>query len=158
MKELLGGDDADSEDARSPKKRKMKEAKVVKRSASSASMKMVKDAAKTIKKSVSAKLLNARQAVSSRRGEVVSKKTAKGGVLKRYRQSQTKLSSRNSSLTIVVGDSSPESSKGKRTGRPRKSIAKNVVRRMEGGGRSGLGTREMSSEGTIRVISFAGDE
>jgi histone-lysine N-methyltransferase ASH1L len=158
LKELLGEDAEDSEDSRSPKKRKMKEAKGVKRSASSSSMRVVKDAAKTIKNSVSAQLLNARKAVSSRRGRMVSKKTVKGGVLKRYGQGQTKLSSRNSSLTIVAGDSSPESSKGKRVGRPRKSIAKNVVRRMEGGGRTGLVTRASSSEGTIRVISFAGEE
>ena len=155
LKELLGEDE--DEDSRSPKKRKMKEAKGVKRSASSASMRVVKDAAKTIKKSVSAQLLNARQAVSSKRSLTV-RKAVKARVLKTYGKSQTKLSSRNSSLTIVAGDSSSESAKGKRrVGRPRKSIAKNVVRSMKGG-RPGLATRASSSEDTIRVISVAGEE
>ena len=157
LKELLGEDEEDDEDSRSPKKRKMKEAKGVKRSASSASMRVVKGAAKTIKNGVSAQLLNARQAISSRRGGVVVKKTAKASLLKGYGKGQTKLSSRNSSLTIVARDSSPKSAKGKRAGGPRKSIAKNVVRSMKGG-RPGLESRASSSEGTIRVISIAGEE
>jgi histone-lysine N-methyltransferase ASH1L len=157
LKELLGGeeDDEDDDDSRSPKRRKIKEAKGIKRSASSASMRVVKGAAKTIRKSVSAQLLNARQAIKPRGGPVT--KTAKRSVLKNYGKGQTQLSSRNSSLTIVGGDSSPESAKGKRIGRPRKSIAKNVVRSMKGG-RPGLESRASSSEGTIRVISVAGEE
>lgn len=157
LKELLGEEEDDDSDSRSPKKRKMKEAKGVKRSASSASVRAVKGAAKTIRKSVSAQLLNARQAVSSSRGSLTLKKTVKARVLKTYGKGQTKLSSRNSSLTIVAGDSSPEGVKGKRVGRPRKSIAKNVVRSMKGG-RPGLATRASSSEGTIRVISITGEE
>ena len=160
LKELLGDDeedDDDFEDSRSPKKRKIRQAKGVKRSASSASMKAVKVAAKTIRKSVSAQLLNARQAISSTRGQSAAKKTARVNNLKGYDRSQTKLSSRNSSLTIVGGSSSPESSKRRRVGRPRKSIAKNVVRNTKGG-RPGLEGGASSSEGTIRVISVAGEE
>jgi histone-lysine N-methyltransferase ASH1L len=160
LKELLGDDaedDEDDEDSRSPKKRKIKEVKGVKRSASSVSMRVVKGAASTIKKSVSAQLLNAREALSSRRGEAVVRKTAKASMLKNYGKGQTKLSSRNSSLTMVGGDSSPESAKGKRTGGPRKSIAKNVVRSTKGAG-PGSETAASSTERTIRVISVAGEE
>jgi histone-lysine N-methyltransferase ASH1L len=158
LKELLGEDEDNNDvDSRSPKKRKIKEAKGIKRSASSASMKVVKGAAKTITKNVSAQLLNTKQAISSRRGKVVVKRMTKARFLKTYGSGPSKLSSRNSSLTIVAGDSSPESAKGKRTGKPRKSIAKNVVRSMKGG-RPGSETRASSSEGTIRVISFAGEE
>ena len=153
----MGEDEDEDSDSRSPKKRKMKQAKGVKRSASSASMRVVKGAAKTIKKSVSAQLLNARQAVSSRR-VLTTKKAVKTSMLKTYGKTQSKLSSRNSSVTIVARDSSSESVKGKgRVGRPRKSIAKNAVRSMKGG-RPGLASRASSSEDTIRVISVAGEE
>lgn len=160
LKELLGDDreyDEDDEDSRSPKRRKIKEAKGVKRSTSSASMRVVKGAADSIKKSVSAQLLNARQALSSRRKGMVVKKTAKARVVKNYGKGQTKLSSRNSSLTIVCGDSSPESAKRRGPGRPRKSIANNVVRRTKGG-TPGFESRASSTEGTIRVITVAGEE
>lgn len=158
LKELLGED----QDSQSPKKRRMKEGKSVKKPASSASIKVVKGAAKTVKESVSAQFTNARRAISSRRKEVVVKKTtkskvAKPKVMKRYGKDQTKLSSRNSSLTIVAEDSSPESSKGKRTGRSRKSTAKNVVRNLKGG-RLGSASRASSTEGTIRVIVVVGEE
>lgn len=158
LKELLGEEEEeDDEDSRSPKKTKMKEEKGVQRSASSASMRVVKGAAKTIKQSVSAQLMNARRAISSRRAGAVAKKTAKSKVLKRYGKGQSKLSSRNSSLTIVAGDSSPESSRGKRIGRPRKSIAKNTVRNLKHE-KLGSESRASSSEGTIRVITVAGEE
>jgi histone-lysine N-methyltransferase ASH1L len=151
LKELLGGEDGvvDS-DARSPKKRKIKQAKRIKRSASSASMKLTKGA-KNIKKSVSAQLLNARQAVSSKRGSVIAvKKTRKSSILKSYGRSQTKLSSRNSSLTIVEVEISPRTGKPKRPYTKRNSIAKNVVRSIRGG-RAGEASRA-ASESTIRVI------
>ncbi|KAH7317662.1 mitochondrial carrier domain-containing protein [Rhexocercosporidium sp. MPI-PUGE-AT-0058] len=104
LKELLGGDEADEADARSPKKRKIKEATGVKRSASSASMKMAKGAAKAVKKSVSSQLLNARKTVASKR---VIKKTMKASSLKTYGNRKTTVSSRNSSLTIVATEGSP---------------------------------------------------
>lgn len=152
LKELLGGEDEDEDvdsDARSPKKRKMKEAKGVKRSASSTSMR-VTNGAKALKKSFSTQLLNARQAVSSKRNSVVKvKKTMKSSLLKSNGKGQTKISSRNSSLTIVANEISP------RTGKPmrpytKRNIAKNVVTSIKGQGTDPVA--QTASESTIRVI------
>ncbi|PMD54255.1 mitochondrial carrier [Hyaloscypha bicolor E] len=110
LKELLGGDEDDRENSRSPKKRKIKQAKGLKRSASSASMKMAKGAAKAVKRTISAQLLNARRAVGPKR---VIKKTMKGSSLKVYGNRKTQISSRNSSLTIVATDGSPKRGKAK---------------------------------------------
>lgn len=159
LKELLGDPDEteDEEDFRpSPKKRKIQEAKGLQRSASSASMRVVKSAANTIRKSVSSQLLNARQALSSRRDEVVVKKTVKASALKNYGKSQTKLSSRNSSLTIVAGDDSSESLRRKMTGESRKSLPKNVVRSTKD--QNTDAESASSAEGTIRVIGVAGED
>ena len=153
LKELLVGDE--DETSSSPKKRKIKEARGVKRSASLASMRVAKGAAKAVKRSVSAQLLNARQVVSSRRGGVVKvKKTIKASSLKTYGKGQTKVSSRNSSLTIVA--SSRRSVKGKNSSLGKKSVRKNVVRSMRGGRR--VTSSRDATEGTIRVISVAGEE
>jgi histone-lysine N-methyltransferase ASH1L len=149
LKELLGADDDDSESPRSPKKRKIKEPKGLKRSASSASMKMAKGAAKAVKRSVSAQLLNARHAVGSKR---IVKKTMKASSLKTYGKGQTKLSSRNSSLTIVAR--SPRSGKSQVSSLGKRSIKKNLVRSV----RPAKGGPGAASEGTIRVISVAGEE
>jgi histone-lysine N-methyltransferase ASH1L len=155
LKELLGGDEADNEDSRSPKKRKMKEAKGIKRSASSASMRLAKGAAKAVKKSVSAQLLNARQAVSSKRGGVITvKKTMKASSLKTYGKGKTKLSSRNSSLIIVEADKGPRSGKGNVSSLGKRSVKKNIVRSVHGSRRGARG----ASGGTIRVISVAGED
>ncbi|PVH81891.1 mitochondrial carrier [Cadophora sp. DSE1049] len=108
LKELLGGDDGDEADPRSPKKRKIKAATGVKRSASSASMQKAKGAAKAIKKSVSSQLLSARKTVTTKR---VIKKTMKASSLKTYGNRKTTVSSRNSSLTIVATEGSPRSLK-----------------------------------------------
>jgi histone-lysine N-methyltransferase ASH1L len=154
LKELLGGDEEDSENSRSPKKRKIKEAKGLERSASSASMKMAKGAAKAVKRTVSAQLLNARHAVSSKRSRVIVKKTTKASSLKTYGKRQTKISSRNSSLTIVAADGSPRSGKAKVSSLGKRSVKKNVVRSV----RPAKGGSRAASEGTIRVISVAGKE
>ncbi len=154
LKELLGGDVEDSDNSRSPKKRKIKEAKGLKRSASSASMKMAMGAAKAVKRTVSAQLLNARQAVSSKRRSVIVKKTTKASSLKTYGKGQTKLSSRNSSLTIVATDGSPRSGKTKVSSLGKRSVKKNVVRSV----RPAKGGPRAANQGTIRVISFAGEE
>ena len=132
LKELLGGDD--ESDSRRPKKRKVKEATGVKRSASSTTTR-VANGAKAIKRTLSAQLLNARQAISSKSNVTTSSKTARKG--------QTKVSSRNSSMTMV--DGSPGSVKTKRSYTKRQSMAKNVVRSMRGG--------RVASETTIRVVS-----
>ena len=156
LKELLGGEGEDTEDARSPKKRKIKEAKGVKRSASSASMKMAKGAAKAVKESVSTQLSNARQSVSSKRGSVFAVKTKKASTLKTYGKRQAKLSSRNSSLTIVEGATSVRTTKDKRSIAASKTVRKTVsksVRRMKRGGSS----READGE-TIRVITAAEED
>ena len=153
LKELLGGEEGNEDEmSRSPKKRKMKEAKGVKRSASSASMKIAKGAAKAIKKSVSAQMINARQAVSSRRvGRVTVTKTTKTKILEMYGKGQTKPSSRTPSLILVRGSRSPR--KAPRSGRT--SMAKNVVRSVRGvKAASGTGT---INETTIRVITSNGE-
>ena len=151
LKELLGGDEDDREKSRSPKKRKIKPAKGVKRSTSSASMKMAKGAAKAVKRTVSAHILNARQAVGSKR---VIKKTMKASSLKVYGNRKTQISSRNSSLTIVAGDGSPKRGKAKVSSSVgKRSVKKNVVRSV----RPAKGGSRGASEGTIRVISVAGE-
>lgn len=165
LKELLGADDDDddSADQRSPKKRKMKVGKGIKRSASSASMQIAKGAAKTIKRSVSTSILNARKVVGgSKRGPrvVAVKKT---GVSTGKRFGKSKLSSRNSSLTMVEksprGSNSPKGSKspppkmssvGKRSAK--KKILGNVY-----DDRSGTPSRD-GSGATIRVITDSDDE
>jgi histone-lysine N-methyltransferase ASH1L len=149
LKELLGGDD-DDESSRSPKKRKIKQAKGLKRSASSASMKMAKGAAKAVKRSVSAQLLNARSAVGSKR---VIKKTMKASSLKVYGNRKTQISSRNSSLTIVATQGSPKRGKAKVSSLAKRSVRKNVVRSV----RPAKGGSRGASGGTIRVISVAGE-
>lgn len=161
LKELLGGEDGDS-DARKPKKRKTKQATGVKRSASSASLKVTKSA-KAIKKSVSTQLLNARMAVSAKRGGVIAvKKKTKSTILKSYGTGKSMLSSRNSSLTIVGTEMSPRTGKPMRSYtksgkyKQRKSLAKNVVRSIRGG-RAGEASRA-ASESTIRVILGEGEE
>jgi [histone H3]-lysine4 N-trimethyltransferase ASH1L len=152
LKELLGGDEDEREKSRSPKKRKIKQAKGLKRSASSASIKMAKGAAKAVKRTVSTQLLHARQAVGSKR---VIKKTMKASSLKVYGNRKTQVSSRNSSLTIVAGDGSPKrgKAKAKASSLGKGSVKKNVVRSV----RPAKGGPRAASEGTIRVISVAGD-
>ncbi len=159
LKELLGDDEVEEDDkgSRSPKKRKIKEAKGVKKSPSSAKMRTVKDAAKTIRKGVSAQLFKARQAISSGRKELEGKKIVKAKSLKTYGTNQTKLSLTSSRFAIVGGDDSPGSVERKKVGGPRKSIAKNAVRRVREG-KLNQGTRASRSEGTIRVIGAAEEE
>lgn len=145
LKEILGMDD---DEDRSPKKRKLKEATGVKRSASSASMKMVAGAAKTIKKTVSTSLLNVRRATSTKRViRKTFKATASSSSMKTYGKGQTKLSSRNSSLTIVASETSPRSTKGKTSSLGKKSIRKSAVKSIRGKGPRG------ASGGTIRVVT-----
>lgn len=150
LKELLGGEDEDVDsDIRSPKKRKIKEAKGIKRSASSASMK-VANGAKALRRTVSSQLLNARQAVSSKHNNVITvKKTTKSRIFKSYGQGQKKLSSRNSSLTIVAEQISP------RTGKPlraytKRNKTKNKVKSIKG--RRADQMTHTANESTIRVI------
>lgn len=158
LKEFLNGEgehDSVDSNARSPKKRKIKEAKGIKRSSSSASMR-VAHGAKALKKSFSTQLLNARQAVSSKRGKIVTvKKTMKSTIFKSNGKGRTKLSSRNSSLTIVANEISP------RTGKPlrpytKRNIAKNVVTSIKGRGKDQAA--QTASESTIRVILGEDDE
>lgn len=152
LTELLGGDEGES--SRSPKKRKLKEVKGIKRTMSSVSLKVAKGAANAIKKSVSTQLSNARHVVSSKSHTIVVKKP-KASLLKNYGKGQTKLSSRNSSLTIVPA--SPKRGKDKGPSPRGKSITKNVVR---GSSKSKKGAtpRAVNSRETIRVISVAGEE
>lgn len=143
LKELLRGDKDVDDDTHSPKKRKMKKAKGAKRP-SSAGMKAAKGAAKVVKKSVSAQLKSARKVVRTKR---VVKKTAKAKLLETYGKRQTKLSSRNSSLTIVKGGKSP--AKGVRAGK--RTMAKNVVRTVRKG-KARAAPRGTTGK-TIRVVT-----
>lgn len=148
LKEILGGDD---EPKRSTKKRKIASAKGIKRSASSASMKVAKGAAKVIRRSVSEQILNAKQAVSSRKrgAPIAIKKTAKASVLKTYGKSQTKLGSRNSSLTIVPAVSrETKTSRTSKTSTLSKGSVRNVVRTMKG--------RKSGRPVGIKVVKVAG--
>jgi histone-lysine N-methyltransferase ASH1L len=149
LKELLGGkDEDDEENSPSPKKRKIKEAKGTKKSASSAGSRVAKGVATAIKKRVSAKVVSARRAVRPKR---VIKKTAKAQTLETYGKRQSKVSSRNSSLTLVEGYSNPQP--GPRSGR--KSLAKNVVRSVRGA--KLRGPRRAMTGRTIRVTTDNGD-
>jgi len=132
LNQLLGAEE--DSDARSPKKRKLKEAKGIKRSASSASMR-VANGAKAVKRTVSTQILNLRQAVPT------TTKSGRSGVVKKGR---TKVPSRVLSLTIA-NNGSPKSKKLKRSYTKRGSVTKNVVRSIRGG-RAG-------SKSTIRIIS-----
>lgn len=149
LKELLGDKDED-EDTRASKKRKIKAAKGVKRpspssSKTAASKKVVKGAAKAVKKRVSTQLKTARKVVRTKR---VIKKTAKAKLLETYGKGQMKLSSRNSSLTLVKGASSP--SKAKAATVRRKAVAKNVVRTIRGRGKA---APRGTTGKTIRVVT-----
>jgi len=75
----------------------------------------------------------------------------KASSLKTYGKGQTKLSSRNSSLTIVATDGSPRSGKSKVSSLGKRSLKRNVVRSV----RPAKGGPRATSEGTIRVISVA---
>ena len=142
IKELMG-EDVDS-DAPSPKKRNIKEAKGLKRSASSATLNMSKGV-KAVKRSVSTSLLNARQVVNAKRNASV--RTAKTPLT--YGKTQTKLTSKNSSLTLAGVDDDTETTLEKT-----QSLAKNVVRDSSQGGKS-LTQMRVASESTIRIISAA---
>ncbi|KAG4439762.1 hypothetical protein IFR05_004730 [Cadophora sp. M221] len=154
LKELLGSEEADDADARSPKKRKIKAATGVKRSASSASMKKAKGAAKAVKKSVSTQLLNARKTVTTKR---VIKKTMKASSLKTYGNRKTAVSSRNSSLTIVATEGSQRGVK--KSSAAKKSVRKTIVKSVRG---TKAVSRNISgelddNEGTIRVVTGRDD-
>ncbi|KAK0111421.1 hypothetical protein ONS95_001781 [Cadophora gregata] len=150
LKELLGGDEGDEADARSPKKRKMKAATGVKRSASRASLQKAKVAAKAIKNTVSTQLLSARKTATTKR---VIKKTLKASSLKTYGNRKTMVSSRNSSLTIVATEGSPRSLK--KSSAAKKSVRKTVVKSVRGAKAAARGVSDEQdvNGGTIRVVS-----
>lgn len=151
LKELLG-EDEDGAESSSPKKRKLKDASGVKRSASSASMKVAaKGAAQVLKKSVSEQILNVRTAVTSK-SRPIPVKSKKASILKTYRKGQSKLASRNSSLTVVAAGS-PESKKSKTSSIRRKSVAKNVVRSTTRTSKHGISPLGLS----IKVVTAAGE-
>jgi len=186
LQDLLGGgDDDDFADQRSPKKRKMKDAKGIKRSASSASLQMAKGAVKAVRKTVSAQLLGARNSVSSTRGGargvrggrgsrggrvgsrggarvIAVKSKARVSSLKKFGKTQSKVSSRNSSLTMVEPQKSPKSPKGSKSPPPKmSSVGKRSAKKKILGSiyddRSGTPSRD-PSDGTIRVITDSDEE
>jgi histone-lysine N-methyltransferase ASH1L len=149
LKELLGGAESEDEDFGSPKKRKIKQLKTVRKSASSASMRVAKRTVKTVRKTVSSQVL--KKAGSKR--ENVFVKTVKGSSLKTYGKGQTKLASKNSSLTIVAGESSPES-KGSSSGTEMMSPKKNIAKKKRGPRKA----KPVLSEEYITVESGSSEE
>lgn len=145
LKELLAGDPADDDNPRSLKKRKIKEAKGVKRSASSASLQMAKGAAKAVRRTVSSQLLSVRRSVSTKR---VVKKTMKAQILDTYSKSPTKVSSRNSSLTMVASNESPRA-RNVSGSSSRRSVHKTPLKTVRVAKAS---PRDLSG-GTIRVVT-----
>lgn len=141
FQEILGADD-EGEIDRIPKKRKMKAATGVKKSTSSASMRMAKNTALAIKKNVSAQLNHARKVANSKRRSIGVKKTTKNrSVAQTYgSKRQSALSSRNSSLTIVA------SAEPMFPNLVTKSVEKDLARGMRA-------PSAMSCESTIRVIT-----
>jgi [histone H3]-lysine4 N-trimethyltransferase ASH1L len=153
LKELLAGDKDESGNARGSKKRKIKEAKgvkrakSVKRSATSSSRNAVKVAAKVVKKRVSTQLSNARKIIRTKR---VVKKTAKAKLLEAYGKRQMRLSSSDSNLTLVKRNSTPKTAS---VGKNR--MAKNVVQSIRRG-RVKAAPRGTTG-GTIRVVAGGED-
>jgi len=141
--------ESDSDAPPSLKKRKIKEAKGIKRSASSAASITISKGAKAVKRTV----LSARNALKSKSKVSTPKKTMKANAMTKYGKSQTKLSSRNSSLTIVA-EESPKSVK-RRVSLGKSSKAKNVVRDSKDGKIDS--NLQSASETTIRVVSTPGE-
>ncbi|KAG9233155.1 hypothetical protein BJ875DRAFT_535534 [Amylocarpus encephaloides] len=113
LKELLAADDDEAEATRSPKKRKMKPPKGLKKSSSSANLNDVKQAVKSVKKNLSAQILRGKQTLTVKRKTVVeTKRTFAGSTpkkhspLKTYGKSKVKVASRNPSMTFVARDDS----------------------------------------------------
>jgi len=142
--------ESDSDAPPTPKKRKIKEAKGIKRSASSAASITISKGAKAVKRTV----LSARDAIKSKTSASTPKKTLKARTMLKYGKTQTKLSSRNSSLTIVA-EVSPKSVK-KRASMGNVHSTKNVVRKSSKEGKAGS-TLQSASETTIRVVSTPGE-
>jgi histone-lysine N-methyltransferase ASH1L len=129
FKEALGvRDDDDSDPAPSPKKRKIKAPTTLKRSKSAASMKVVaKDAVKSVRKSVSSQILNARSKVVTVKRETVTttktktKKTYKVNSVRTYGSSRrSKVTPRRSRAMTLASLGTPEkmASVGKRLTKP----------------------------------------
>ncbi|ESZ89524.1 hypothetical protein SBOR_10091 [Sclerotinia borealis F-4128] len=127
------GDNEDDEDAQITKKRKTKAATGVK-----------------LKKSISSRLLNARNAIGSSKKTIkVSSPTA--GAIKTYGKKQTKLSSNSTSLAIVSPEKSPQANKTTR----RDSI-QSIARSMRSTRRSSV--FDDANESTIRVVTNVEEE
>ncbi|KAH6677629.1 hypothetical protein B0J14DRAFT_615741 [Halenospora varia] len=127
LMELFAGDDDDNDEPRSPKKRKMKEMKGVKRSASSASMQVVKDAAKAVKKSASMNFLSSRPTTSGSRSSFNSVQTApKSKGLRTYGKQSTPRKSNMATMTSASASITPE----KMTSVGRRTVKKSVARSM----------------------------
>jgi histone-lysine N-methyltransferase ASH1L len=169
FKEVFGvGDDDDSDLAPSPKKRKVKVPTNLKRSQSSASMRVVaKDAVKSVRKSVSSQILNARKVVTVKRETITTtKKTVKVNSIRTYGSRRSKISSRRTSMIKSTSPGTPEkmSSVGKRITKPsaaRKDYLADTIASIGRSGSSGTykspyaavsapGTP--SKQSTIRVV------
>ncbi|KAH8686034.1 mitochondrial carrier domain-containing protein [Tricladium varicosporioides] len=123
LMELFAGDDDD--EPRSPKKRKIKEMKGIKRSASSASMQVVKDAAKAVKKSASMNFLSSRPTTGGSRSSSNSiRVTPKSKGLRTYGKQSTPRKSNMAIMASASASTTPE----KMTSVGRRTVKKSVVR------------------------------
>jgi histone-lysine N-methyltransferase ASH1L len=181
FKEVFGvGDTDDSDLAPSPKKRKIKVPTGLKRSQSSASMKVVaKGAVKSVRKSVSSQILNARKVVTVKRETVTTtktktKETIKVNSIRTYGSRRSKVPSKRSSMKTMTSPETPEkmSSVGKRTIKPTSARKEYLADTIASIGRSGSSDTYKSpygpisaqgtptKKGTIRVVhpsSLTGD-
>jgi histone-lysine N-methyltransferase ASH1L len=152
LKELLVGSETDEEDGDvpSPKKRKAKETKGLKRGASK--LKKAKGAANIVKKTVSSQLFKTSRTVSTKRGAIVVKKTIGKKIIKTYGKSQSKSTFSKGSTTGVKSKASVKISK-KSSGVSKNTVRKNTSKNMRG---IPKGSRGPCPEGTIEVISNPG--
>ncbi|KAA8576068.1 hypothetical protein EYC84_006230 [Monilinia fructicola] len=138
------GDEEDGDDFLTPKKRKTKAATGVKKSIATASA----NVASTVKKSVSSRLLNARQAVGSSKKTIKVNQTT-AAAIKTYGKRQMKLSSSSASLTIVSPGKNPKTKKSTR----RDSVTNSISRSMRSTRRSSV--FDNANDSTIRVVTDA---
>jgi histone-lysine N-methyltransferase ASH1L len=145
--EVFGvGNEDESDLAPSPKKRKIKVSTTLKRSKSAASMKVAKDAVKSVRKSVSSQILNARSKVVTVKRETITttktktKRTYKVNSVRTYGSSKrSKATPRRSSMMTLASPGTPEkmASVGKRIVKPSTARKEYLAESIASIGRSG---------------------
>ncbi|KAH8878532.1 hypothetical protein GQ53DRAFT_850187 [Thozetella sp. PMI_491] len=138
LKDLLAGDKDDEDAAKSAKKRKVKPATGLKRSLSSASLKVAKGAATVIKRSVSSITIKSKKAKgspASTKQSSVYKRQSSTSIVKSYSKSPAGktppkslkvTASRRASYTIVAAGASGKGAKSKPKASPAKATPKTI--------------------------------